>query len=103
MLSNAYAENIRCLYENDEIMIVHQITNAANGTRDAVLYVFKKRMECSQGLKTEQRPSWQKTEAVCLKDKSQIVSSSPLNLKSICAQFLWTRCSLYDSEHFALI
>ena len=42
VLSNAYAENIRCLYENAEIMIVHQITNAANGTRDAVLYVLKK-------------------------------------------------------------
>ena len=37
VLSNAYAEKIRCLYENDEIMIVHQITNVANSTRDAVL------------------------------------------------------------------
>ena len=43
VLSNAYAENIRYLYENDEIMIVHQITNAANCTRDAVLYFFTKR------------------------------------------------------------
>ena len=43
VLSNAYAENIRCLYENDDIMIVHQITNAANGTRDAILYVFTKK------------------------------------------------------------
>ena len=41
-LSDAYAENIRCLYENDDIMVVHQITNAANGTRDAVMYVFTK-------------------------------------------------------------
>jgi len=40
--SDAYAENIRCLYENDDIMVVHQITNAANGTRDAVMYVFTK-------------------------------------------------------------
>lgn len=40
VLSNAYAENIRCLCENVEITIVHQITNAANGTRDVVLYVF---------------------------------------------------------------
>ena len=42
VLSDAYAENIRCLYENDDIMVVHQITNSANGTRDAVLYVFTK-------------------------------------------------------------
>ena len=42
VLSDAYAENIRCLYENDDIMVVHQNTNSANGTRDAVLYVFTK-------------------------------------------------------------
>ena len=42
MLSSAYAENIRCLYENDEIMIFYQFTNAANGTRDAILYAFTK-------------------------------------------------------------
>jgi len=42
VLSDAYAENIRCLYENDDIMVVHQITNSANGTRDAVMYVFTK-------------------------------------------------------------
>ena len=43
VLSIAYAENIRCLYENDEIMLVHQITNAANGTRDTILYTFTKK------------------------------------------------------------
>ena len=42
MLSDAYAENIRCLYENDNIMVVHQKTNAPNGTRNAVMYVFTK-------------------------------------------------------------
>ena len=42
ILSDSYAENIRCLYENDDIMVVHQITNAPNGTRDAVMYVFTK-------------------------------------------------------------
>ena len=42
VLSDAYAENIRCLYENDDILVVHQITNAANGSRDAVMYVFTK-------------------------------------------------------------
>ena len=43
VLSIAYAENIRRLYENDEIMLVHQITNAADGTRDAILYIFTKK------------------------------------------------------------
>ena len=43
MLSNACAENIRWLYENDELMIVHQVTNAANATRDAILYTFTKK------------------------------------------------------------
>ena len=42
LLSDAYAENIRCLYENDDILVVHQITNAANGSRDAVMHVFTK-------------------------------------------------------------
>jgi hypothetical protein len=42
ILSDSYAENIRCLYENDNIMVVHQKTNAPNGTRDAVMYVFTK-------------------------------------------------------------
>jgi len=42
VLSEANAENIRCLYENHDILVVHQITNAANGSRDAVIYVFTK-------------------------------------------------------------
>tara|TARA_B100001093_G_scaffold264351_1_gene252774 strand:+ start:298 stop:630 length:333 start_codon:yes stop_codon:yes gene_type:complete len=42
VLSDAYAENIRCLYENDDIMVVHQITNSPNGSKDAVMYVFTK-------------------------------------------------------------
>ena len=37
VLSDACAENIRCLYENDDILVVHQITNSANGSRDAVM------------------------------------------------------------------
>ncbi len=56
VLSDSYAENIRCLYENDEIMIVHQITNSANGTRDAVLYVFTKKDEMLTKLETGATP-----------------------------------------------
>ena len=43
MLSDAYTVYTRCLYENDRIIIVHQITNAANDTRDGVLYVYTRK------------------------------------------------------------
>ena len=56
VLSNAYSENIRCVYENDEIMIIHQITNAANRTRDAVLYVFKRKDGMLSRLETGAMP-----------------------------------------------
>ena len=56
VLSDAYAENIRCLYENDDIMIVHQITNAANGARDAVMYVFTKKNNMLVRLETGATP-----------------------------------------------
>ena len=56
VLSDAYAENIRCLYENDDIMIVHQITNAANGSRDAVMYVFTKKNDMLVRLETGATP-----------------------------------------------
>jgi hypothetical protein len=53
IISDSFAENIRCLYENDDIMVVHQITNAANGTRDAVMYVFTKENGMLTKLETE--------------------------------------------------
>ena len=58
---------------------------------ETLFYKFlQKRMECLQGLKPEQRLSRQKTEAMCLKDMSQIVPYSSLNLKasvhSFCGQ-----------------
>ena len=56
VLSDAYAENIRCIYENDDIMIVHQITNAANGSRDAVMYVFTKKNNMHVRLETGATP-----------------------------------------------
>jgi len=56
VLSDAYAENIRCLYENDDIMVVHQITNSANGTRDAVMYVFTKTNDMLTRLETGATP-----------------------------------------------
>lgn len=43
VLSNTHAENIRCLYENDEIMVVYKVTKVATATRDAVLNVFTKK------------------------------------------------------------
>ena len=56
VLSDAYAENIRCIYENHDIMIVHQITNAANGSRDAVMYVFTKKNNMLVRLETGATP-----------------------------------------------
>lgn len=104
MLSNAYAENIRCLYENDELMVVHQVTNAANATRDAILYTFTKKDGMLAKLETEAAPlPSKKIETMCLKEKSLLVFSSPLSVKNICAQFLWTTWSLYGSNYFALI
>ena len=37
-------------------MVVHQITNAANGTRDAVMYVFTKEDEMLTRLETGATP-----------------------------------------------
>ena len=34
----------RCLYENSDIMVVHSIANYANGTREAVMAVYLKKM-----------------------------------------------------------
>ena len=48
--------NSRCIYENDDIMIVHQITNAANGSRDAVMYVFTKKNNMLVRLETGATP-----------------------------------------------
>ena len=56
VLSDACAENIRCLYENDDILVVHQITNSANGSRDAVMYVFTKEDEMLTRLETGATP-----------------------------------------------
>ena len=56
IISDSFAENIRCLYENDDIMVVHQITNAPNGTRDAVMYVFTKENGMLTKLETETTP-----------------------------------------------
>ena len=80
--SSAYAEKIRCLYENYEIMIFHQITNAANVARDAILYVFTKKGGMLVKLGIRAKPLLPKNSAMCLKDKSQIISPSSLNLKA---------------------
>ena len=36
---NFNRENVRCLYENDDIMVAHSIATFPNGTTDAVMYV----------------------------------------------------------------
>ena len=94
MLPDAYIFYTSYLYENDKIMIVYQITNAANGTIDAVVYVFTRKGGMLLKLETGATPLPQKTEAMCSKNKSQIVSSSSLNLKafvhSFCGQLAYS-------------
>ena len=36
-------ENVRCIYENDDIMVVHFIGSFPNGTKDAVMWVGTKK------------------------------------------------------------
>ena len=40
----------------DDIIIVHQINNAANGSRDAVMYVFTKKNNMLARLETGATP-----------------------------------------------
>lgn len=32
-------ENVRCLYENNEIVVIHSIGTFPNGSKDAIMYV----------------------------------------------------------------
>ena len=36
-------ENVRCIYENEDIIVIHSITTFPSGNRDAVMYVGLKR------------------------------------------------------------
>jgi len=36
-------ENERCLYENDDVLVTHQIVSFPNGTKDAVMMVHVKK------------------------------------------------------------
>lgn len=43
MIGKLKQENLRCIYENDDILVTHSIMTFPNGTRDAVMYVATKR------------------------------------------------------------
>ena len=43
MIGQLKQENLRCIYENDDILVMHFFMTFPNGTRDAVLYVATKR------------------------------------------------------------
>lgn len=45
LLADASAENIRCLYENEDTILVCQIINTPNGTKSAIIYVIAKEVE----------------------------------------------------------
>ena len=43
MIGKLKQENLRCIYENDDILVMHSVITFPNGTRDAVMYVATKR------------------------------------------------------------
>ena len=43
MMENHDLENRRCLYENDEVLVMHWISYFPNGTSDAVMMVHMKK------------------------------------------------------------
>ena len=43
MICKLKQENLRCIYENDDILVMHFVMTFPNGTRDAVMYVATKR------------------------------------------------------------
>lgn len=49
-------ENLRCVYENEDILVMHFIMNFPNGTRDAVMYVAMKENEKIKRIETGSTP-----------------------------------------------
>ena len=49
-------ENRRCLYENEDVMIMHFIMPFPNGTKDAVLYYVQKEDGLMRKIETGSTP-----------------------------------------------
>ena len=49
-------ESRRCLYENDDVMIMHFIMSFPNGTKDAVLYYVQKEDVLMRKIETGSTP-----------------------------------------------
>ena len=43
LMVNTHFEERRCLYENDEVLVMHEIATFPSGNRDATLSVFTKK------------------------------------------------------------
>ena len=43
MMTSSKNENLRCLYENDDILITHSFTTFVSGDREAILMVHRKK------------------------------------------------------------
>jgi hypothetical protein len=56
LLAAASAENIRCLCENEDTILVYQIINTPYGTKSAIIYVIAKEVEMLIRLKTGANP-----------------------------------------------
>ena len=56
MIGQLKQENLRCIYENDDILVMNFFMTFPNGTRDAVLYVATKRDDKIARIETGSTP-----------------------------------------------
>lgn len=56
MMQKVKPENRRCLYENDDVLIMHFLIPFPNGTKDAVLYYIQKEEGLMRRIETGSTP-----------------------------------------------
>jgi hypothetical protein len=52
LIKNFSPENLRCLYENENVLVMHFIMPFPNGSKDAVLYYIEKKDGLIQKIET---------------------------------------------------
>ena len=52
LIKNFSPENLRCLYENENVLVMHFIMPLPNGSKDAVLYYIEKKDGLIQKIET---------------------------------------------------
>jgi hypothetical protein len=56
MMQKVKPENRRCLYENEDVLIMHFLIPFPNGTKDAVLYYIQKENGLMRRIETGSTP-----------------------------------------------